>query len=335
MKILRLFKTVCLLAGILAIAGCAKAPGCSDEKTVGLIKRIVSKSISDSIARDKEAVMRLHGQTNPGVVSQAFDGLTEKITGSIQMTVDAIRKAEYDSGTDKHTCDAQLSVALPPNYKAVANTMRGINPDALRMLLVGVALGLNWEENLNETANLDPDNLRLDIRYTSQLTEGKGEQLVELKGHAPLVKLVTTLGSIAKVSEPSPQPKPSPGTASPASAVPTGQPGDLTRIPAADIVSMEPFGSKFKALLGDKFELFGNNLSASGLIQDAGEYYFGTGCMPGKCNISEAVFAIGKRDQSVYAAIMEKGEFFLAGAEAQAMPEPLKKWLESSGGLQQ
>lgn len=327
-----------IFVGLLLISGCTRTPSCSDEKTVNLVKTIFANSIQDSVKRDKENasknIRQITQSSDTNKVSALFDGLAEKISSSAQITINTIRIASHDDKIDKYTCDAELSVALPANFKKTVEGLKAGSPNVLKMLVAGELLGFQWTEKLDGIADLNPDAVKQDIHYTSQLTEEKGEHLVELRGHMPLVEMLVAIGTISHMGEMNAPVKADSKNSQPQSeaAIPSDQAGSLVGKQPSEIAGIEPYRSKLKTLLGATFETFENNLSVGDEIRHVDGYYFGSGCLPHSCNVSEAAFAISKQDQSIYVVIMDNGEFQMMGADAQTLPVPLKEWVKERGG---
>ena len=84
------------------IAACGgKTPPCNDKKVVSLVASLATQSISDALRRNDAEI-----NLNP-------------IMSRIHVSVTDIAETGYDNSIDKHTCSADLHVALPPELAAL------------------------------------------------------------------------------------------------------------------------------------------------------------------------------------------------------------------------
>lgn len=158
-----------LLTGVLvtlALVGCSTKPtSCSDEKTIELVKRIFFDSLAEK-------------QKEPNEDATLFD----KMKLDVKLVVSTIRTSASDEKVGKVTCDAVLVAELPATAKAPLE-----NPNFRNAIVSDPS-----------TRELKVNGLMVstDIQYTSQLTDDKKEQLVEMRGSKGLVNLVSALGNM-------------------------------------------------------------------------------------------------------------------------------------------
>jgi hypothetical protein len=91
---------------------------------------------------------------------------------------------------------------------------------------------------------------------------------------------------------------------------------------------------KFKALLGDEYGRFFENLSVSSELELKGNFYVGSGCAPHVCSIEESAFAINKETGEVFAVILNDGKTIksFGVTSEQNLPAPLYAWYKEHGG---
>jgi hypothetical protein len=188
---------ICLVA--LSLAACAnKPPACSDEKTIELIKQIFYESLAET-------------QKQPGLDASLLDAMKR----DLKLAVSSIRTAATDDKVGKITCDAVLEAEFPSTAKKQLENFQ-VRRGTLPTL---------------EFANLKVNglNVSVDIQYSTQLTDDKKQQMVELsgfKGVVDLVSAVSVYGGFKKeaaeparsdatsVAKPSSEQPPAPATTS-------------------------------------------------------------------------------------------------------------------------
>lgn len=91
---------------------------------------------------------------------------------------------------------------------------------------------------------------------------------------------------------------------------------------------------KFKALLGNEYGHFFENLSVSSELELKGNLYVGSGCAPHVCGIEESAFAINRETGEIFASILSNGETIKSYgvASEQNLPAPLYAWYKEHGG---
>ncbi len=151
---------------VLCLTACGnKTPQCSDEKTLELVKGIFYDAMTGE-------------QFKPN----GDEGLLEQMKQGVKLTVKLIRTASTDDKTGKLVCNAELNVELPEaSKKAMTN-----------YLAMGSWLGVPVDRKLK----IDGTTVSTDIEYTSQMTDDKKQQLVEMRGFRGAVELVTTIGNM-------------------------------------------------------------------------------------------------------------------------------------------
>lgn len=206
----RLLKVIVMFTSLLSIVGCAnKTPSCADDKTVSLVKQLFINAIHDSIEQDKAHYRTIAPQLGaPQNGNQQrfgfLDNLASKISDGIQISVNTIRVSNFDEKINKYSCEAEIAVNLPPNLQKTADDIRNRNlkPEMRYDLIDTAVLGFKWVEHVKGIDNTTGAVLKQDVEFTSQLTEGKDEQLVEMRGHQPLVEMIAALGAIDALSAP-------------------------------------------------------------------------------------------------------------------------------------
>jgi len=135
-----------------------------------------------------------------------------------------------------------------------------------------------------------------------------------------------------------------PGKVEPMASVPKAEAGiqgaaavDLAKFLGqhpATLVDEPSIQRRFQELLGPKFKDFRTSLEVSNELQLAGDWYFGTGCAPHSCSVSESAFAIHKSTGAIVASMLVDGDKINSyGVKAQKeLPPPLYKWYRESGG---
>ena len=91
---------------------------------------------------------------------------------------------------------------------------------------------------------------------------------------------------------------------------------------------------KFKALLGNDYGRFFEDLSVSSELELKGDFYLGSGCAPHVCGIEQSAFVINKKTGEVFASILSDGKTiksFGVNSE-QNLPAPLYAWYKEHGG---
>lgn len=204
------FTLLFLITGLI-LSGCSKTPNCSDPETINLVKKIFDKSIRDSIDEDNATASQIAQQlssSNGKFQGFSFLGqLADKVSSSIQVTVDTIRVASQDEKIGKYSCDAELVIKLPPNLQQTEEDIKNQKPDVIADLVESRMFGFKWIEKLNNIDKLNGDTISQDIHYTSQLTEDKKQQLVELQGSGRVAEMVASLGAIDSMNGKSNQSK--------------------------------------------------------------------------------------------------------------------------------
>lgn len=154
---------ISVAAIVFVLWGCgSKTPSCSDEKTVNLVKQIYEGSLKKGV---------------PPFVPD--ESLLKAIANAVNMSITTIRTAEHDGKTDKFVCDAVMEVKFPD---AVAKPgPAGVTP-------------LTDCTSSMPSVQIEGALAKANIRYTSQMTEDKKEQVVELSGVDPIVNVVLALG---------------------------------------------------------------------------------------------------------------------------------------------
>ncbi len=129
--------------------------GCSSEGT----KRLVAQIFNDELAKH--------------LMNPLFKGNVDKVKSSIDLSLEAIRTDSHDEKINKYECKAELLTKLPLKAKQI-----------LQDPAVKNVLRKNNVENTGE-------GIKTSITYSSQLTDSKDQQYVEMIGHFNLADAIT------------------------------------------------------------------------------------------------------------------------------------------------
>ncbi len=155
------YLTICILA--LSLSACSnKPPACSDEKTIELIKQIFHDTLAEK-------------QKQPGLDVSLLDTMKR----DVKLVVSSIRTAATDDKVGKITCDAVLEAEFPVTAKKQLDGLQNMR----RTLPMPEYAGLKMNGLI----------VSADIQYSTQLTDNKKEQMVELSGFKGVVELVSAV----------------------------------------------------------------------------------------------------------------------------------------------
>ncbi len=211
-----------LAVALSTLCGCGiSTPPCADDKTVGLIKKIFRNSLDESVPKGNEglaypqhavcltlrdelasigqsstaaACRYLTEASHPGgqalaeqtakSLSPHGQAMADQIANAIQINVTTIRTSSNDEKIKKLTCSAVLEVSLPTRAEKILNLsgFRSLMAAGYRPTWPRVAVAGNV--------------IKHDIEYTTQVTDDTKKQLVELRGHIPIVEIAIHLGSV-------------------------------------------------------------------------------------------------------------------------------------------
>lgn len=301
---MRVLGVSALMAALMVIQGCGTStPPCSDERTIGLVKKIFRKSLEDDLAAKGLEL-----------------SLADQITNSIQLNVATIRTTGNDEQVHKFSCHAVLDAIVPEKTGKVVNRPSFLAAVANDFTTQGIEVSGN--------------SIRHDVQYTSHVTDDGDQHLVEMSGHKPIIEVAIALASNgllggsrdeASASKPS-SPLAKPATVPDLSKYLGQHPTEVFK----DAVVMRGYMS----LLGEGYGRFVESLSTAGELEMLDDFYFGSGCAPHVCSINEAAIAIHKTTGRVYAAQLIDGkELKTYGATpGNGLPGPLRDWYSEHGG---
>ena len=180
---------LCLMTLVLCSCG-SKAPTCSDKRTLNLLREIYYQQLEKKLAA--------------GGFNRTF---IARIIGVVDVEINTIITAAYDTNIDKCTCEAVMETKLPSELLQIANSIEFRTPtDSTRT--IGIATGRNLAsvhvDTPIEGVDISADSLKSDIHYTSQLTSDKGEHVVTLQGHLPSINAIveaTRINDEAKIEQ--------------------------------------------------------------------------------------------------------------------------------------
>ena len=91
---------------------------------------------------------------------------------------------------------------------------------------------------------------------------------------------------------------------------------------------------KIKALVGNEYGRFFENLSVASDLELKGNFYMGSGCAPHNCGIEESAFIINKETGEVIVSILSDGKAIKSFGitSEQNLPAPLYVWYKEHGG---
>jgi hypothetical protein len=301
---------------VLALAGCGnKPPSCSDDKTVNIIKSMYLDSFQE--------------QRNEPSMRVAVRELNFKSVNAEALSVIEVRTTSTEEKLGKLTCEGTLSIKLDPTVMA-----------HLDKALAEGRVQAHWtKDGIKKTTNSFTNS----IFYTSQLTDDKKQQIVEMRGHQDLAVMVLGLGLIGAFNILTEREE----VDSPESTHPTGKKTDSgkasnTAVPdftsfltlhPHEAIKSEYLQPKFKALLHTHYADFMKNLNVAGSPQLEGDFLYAHGNAPHSGGSEEASFAVNRKTGEVYAAILrDNNKFQWFGAKAaKDMPSVMQVWLKEKG----
>jgi len=285
---------------LLALTGCGnKTPSCADPATVDLVKTIYQQSLAKELsAMSDERRQRVQYTAKETTIS-----------------VESIRTASTDDAVGKRTCEARLIATVPadavPTVPATTNQLRSFYD----------AQGVSMEGNA----------IKGQVTYTAQRTEDKGELLVSLVGHMPVLNYLHDVAMIRVWDKDVPITQDA-ANKPPASKVNwssfLGQPASV----ALDDASVN---NQFKTLLKDKYSVFQANMEVAGeLHAEDGNLIVGSGIAPHEGGSNEAIFAVNTATGQYYAVLFTDGKMLNAFgvANMRELPAPLLQWFQDKGG---
>ena len=91
---------------------------------------------------------------------------------------------------------------------------------------------------------------------------------------------------------------------------------------------------KTKALLGNEYGRFFENLSVASELELKGNFYMGSGCAPHNCGSDESAFVINKDTGEVIVSLLSDGKAIKSFGitSEQNLPAPLYVWYKERGG---
>lgn len=285
---------------LLVLTGCgSKTPSCTDPAAIDLVKTIYQQSF------DKE-------------LSAMSDERKERVQYTAKDTnisVESIRTASADDAAGKRTCEAQLIASVPadavPTIAELKNQLRSIY-DSQGVSMEGTAI-------------------KGQVTYTAQRTEDKGELMVSLMGHMPVISYLHDVAMFrvwdkGVPTTPDAATKPSASTVNWSSFL-----GQSASVALSDAT----ISGQFKSLLGDKYPVFQTNMEVAGeLHAEDGNLIVGSGNAPHDGGTNEAMFAVNTATGKYYAVLFTDGRTFNAFgvASMRELPTPLLQWFQNKGG---
>jgi predicted small lipoprotein YifL len=288
------------MAVLFALAGCgSKTPSCSDPATIDLVKKIYQQSF------DKE-------RSSASEERQKRIQYTAKDT---TISLDSITTASADDAVGKKTCEAQLVVTVPDDAVPQLADMKTI-------------LQATYEP---QGVSMSGNAIKGRVTYAAQRTEDKGELLVSLIGHLPILSYFHDVALFRVRDKGVPA---TPDTAARPSASKVNWSSFLGQS-ASVVLSDAVVSSQFKALLGDKYTVFQTNMEVAGeLHAEDGNLIIGSGNAPHDGGTNEAIFAVNTATGKSYAVLFTDGKTFNAFgvASMRELPAPLLQWFQDKGG---
>jgi hypothetical protein len=286
--------------GVFVLSGCGnKPPSCSDAATVDLVKKIYQQSF------DKEQ----------SAVSEERQKRIQYTAKDTTISLDSITTAITDDTVGKKTCEAQLVVTVPDDAVPQLADMKTI-------------LQATYEP---QGVSMSVNAIKGRVTYTAQRTEDKGELLVSLIGHLPILSYFHDV-ALFRVRDKGVPTTPDVATYPPASKVNWSS---FLGQSASVVLSDAVVSSQFKALLGDKYTVFQSNMEVAGeLHAEDGNLIVGSGNAPHDGGTNEAMFAINTATGKYYAVLFTDGKMFNAFgvASMRELPAPLLQWFLDKGG---
>jgi hypothetical protein len=149
---------LCLM--ILVLCGCSKAPSCSDQKTLDVVRQIYHDQLQNKLAA--------------GGVKKT---LIRRIIGVVDVGINTIVTVTYEKDTDEYSCYAVMETKIPSELMKTANTF-------------------DHDDTSMGGVEINTDSLKSNISYTSQLSRDKQDHLVTLQGHLPSINLIVKATNI-------------------------------------------------------------------------------------------------------------------------------------------
>jgi hypothetical protein len=286
-----------LATAALALAGCGnKTPSCTDPAAVELVKTIYQQSFDKRLS----------------AMSDEQKQRTQYATKDITISVESIRTSSADDAVGKRTCEAQLIATVPAGAVPTDTVLRSIYNDA-------------------QGVNVEGTAIKGEVIYTAQRTEDKGELLVSLVGHMPVIDHLVNVAMFGVLysgvsTTPDTATKPSASKVNWSSLL-----GQSASVALSDAV----VSNQFKVLLGDKYPVFQTNMEVAGeLHAEDGNLIVGSGNAPHDGGTNEAMFAVNTATGKYYAVLFTDGKSFNAFgvASMRELPAPLLQWFQSKGG---
>lgn len=141
-----------------SLAGCNKLfpPdfACSDEPTTALVRQIFNNELEQHLG-------------NP-----AFTGDAQQVMSALVVSVTAIRTSSHDKKIGKYECKAELAISMPSKAMQLANV------PLLKNAITGSGI------------NITGNGIKGTVTYSSQLTDDKTQQYVEMLGHYDLADAI-------------------------------------------------------------------------------------------------------------------------------------------------
>ena len=160
-----------LVVVVLALQACGvSTPKCGDEETVSLLKKIFQQSVAESVGS------KIWDKTSANAVA-------DSVNREIKLNFTTIRTSGHDEKVDKYSCQAVLEAIFPQKIA-----------QAFEVPVIKAALSQDGVQVSGNTA-------KVDVVYTSQLTDDGKHQLVEMSGHKAMVEAAVTLTTLARTKE--------------------------------------------------------------------------------------------------------------------------------------
>jgi hypothetical protein len=282
---------------LIALTGCGnKTPSCTDPAAVDLVKTIYQQSFDKRLS----------------AMSDEQKQRAQYATKDITISVDSIRTSSADDAVGKRTCEAQLIATVPAGAVPTDTVLRSIYNDAQGVTVEGTAI-------------------KGQVTYTAQRTEDKGELLVSLVGHMPVIDHLVNVAMFGVLYSGVPA---TPDTATKPSASKVNWSSFLGQS-ASVALSDAVVSNQFKALLGEKYPVFQTNMEVAGeLHAEDGNLIVGSGNAPHDGGTNEAMFAVNTATGKYYAVLFTDGKSFNAFgvANMRELPAPLLQWFQNKGG---
>ncbi len=99
-----------------------------------------------------------------------------------------------------------------------------------------------------------------------------------------------------------------------------------------DFLDAEPFASRLRAMLKDRYNAFAEGLSVSSGMEKKSGWYVLSGCVPHACGVRESFLCINGQSLKIFAAILEDEKISAIGDDNDySWDNPLRAWAKERG----